>query len=500
MPKVVPPLPIELAEQDEVIAPQPGPQTMFMQSAAQVIIYGGAAGGGKTRGLLIRCARDTAVQPVRGTRAVVFRRTYTLITQPGGIWDESHQVYSLLGGKPVSGQKLAWKWAKHDTEIVFAHMQFHPKDTYAKKGLQAELIGFEELTEFEEEQFFYMLSRNRSRSGVKPQLVATTNPEYDSWVRIFLAPWIDPEYPEPAQSGELRYFFRGDDDRIHWLPKGKKHKRAYSATFIAASIEDNKILRENDPEYEIRLMTLPLVERLKLRYGDWQARKISGKVYKRHWFPIVEVPFTDIVRWVRFWDLAATEDERVEQKNKEKGGPDFTASCLVGITKQNVFIVLHATWDRFSPLQADEAIQTIASQDGRIVAVAMEQEPGATGKRDLSHFRRNVLPEYEFRAIPGLGNKLERSRIPSTHVEARNVYLLRGEWNEGFLNFLEAFPNPKVHDDVVDAFNGAMLALLEKASKGGIVTYQPVQEEAQERQEEAQQVVVLPEKTDIQWW
>lgn len=499
MPKVIPPIPIELGKNDEVIAPQPGPQTQFMASSAQVIIYGGAAGGGKTRAVLIRCTRDTAIMPVRGTRAVIFRRTYTLIKQAGSIWDESYQVYQPLGGKPISGSKLAWKWHRHDTEIVFAHMQFHPKDTYAKKGLQAELICFEELTEFEEEQFFYMLSRNRSRNGVKPQLVATTNPEYDSWVRIFLAPWVDPEYPEPALSGEIRYFMRGDDDRIYWLPRGKKRKGAYSATFIAASIEDNKILRENDPEYETRLMTLPLVERLKLRYGDWQARKTSGKVYKRHWFPIVDVPFVDIARWVRFWDLAATEDERTEQKNKEKGGPDFTASCLVGITKQHVFLVTHATWDRFSPLQADDAIKAIASQDGRSVMVAMEQEPGATGKRDLSHFRRNVLPEYEFKAFAKLGNKVERSRIPSTHVEARNVYLLRGEWNEGFLNFLEAFPNPKVHDDIVDAFNGAILALLEKAEKGGFVMLSAAPE-AEQTEQDKPQPIVPPATDDIAWW
>jgi len=452
---------IEIGPDDVVIAPQPGPQTTFLGSKADITIYGGAAGGGKTRGTLMFPLKHIVKNPAPGFRAVIFRRTYNLITQAGGIWDESFQIYPYLGAVSTESPYPTWRWDKLDIEVVFAHMQHHPKDTYAKKGMQAELIAFEELTEFEEEQFFYMISRNRSRCGVKPQMIATTNPEYDSWVRILLSPWIDPAYDgERAESGEVRYFVRGDDNVIRWLKDGETHPDALSMTFIAASLDDNPALKANDPSYERRLNALPLVERLKLKYGDWFARKVAGKVFKRHWFKVIDVPPADIVKWVRFWDFAATEDERTEQKNQEKGGPDYTASVLIGKTARNSFVVLHAMWDRLSPLQADEAAKNLAAQDGKRVSQRMEQEPGASGKRDVAHFRRHVFFSNDFRGVLSMGDKLERSRIPSSHVEQGNVEVLRADWNAGFFNFLEAFPSAKVHDDVVDAFDGSMLCLI----------------------------------------
>lgn len=404
--------------------------------------------------------KNAIVKPSRGFRAVIFRRTYNLITQAGSIWDESYQLYSYLGGTP-NQTKLSWRWDEHDTEITFAHMQYHPKDTYAKKGMQAELIAFEELTEFEEEQFFYMLSRNRSRCGVRPQMIATTNPEYDSWVRLLLAPWIDPDYDEPAISGEIRYFVR-DDNVIRWLKRGESDPNANSLTFIAASLDDNPALLAKDPGYARRLEALPLVEKLKLKYGDWYARKTAGKVFRRADFKRVRVPPRDIVRMVRFWDIAATEDERTEAKNQQRGGPDYTASVLIGLTANNTFVVLHALWVRKSARDVDSLIREIAEQDGKGVETRSEQEPGGSGKRDVDHIRRNVLFEYDYKGIPSHGNKIERSRIPSTHVEAHNVEVLEADWTEGFLDFMEAFPNPRVHDDVPDAFSSSLLCLLEK--------------------------------------
>jgi predicted phage terminase large subunit-like protein len=463
---------VEIGPDDVVIAPQPGPQTQFLKSKADITIYGGAAGGGKTRGTLMFAAKHAAIQPSKGFRAVIFRRTFSLITQPGSIWDESYQIYPYLGGRPTQSKSLSWVWDEHDTEITFAHMQHHPKDTYAKKGLQAELIAFEELTEFEQEQFFYMISRNRSRSGVKPQMIATTNPEYDSWVRIILAPWVDPDYERPAKSGEIRYFVQEDTENItiRWLDEGETDPKAISMTFIASSLEDNPALMEKDPDYARRLEALPLVERLKLKYGDWFARKTGGKVYPRGAFRIIKVPPTDIVATVRRWDLAGTEDPRKDAKDKMRGGPDYTAGVLIGKTSRNSFVVLHAVWERFNEMKVYELLRNTASQDGQHVAIRIEQEPGGSGKRDIAYIRREVLFAYDFMGVPSEGNKLERSRIPASHVQSGNVEVLEGPWTEGFLDFMESFPNPKIHDDIPDAFNGGIKDLLDMNGSGGVVT------------------------------
>ena len=80
-----------------VIRPQPGPQEAALASGADILIYGGAAGGGKTFGLLLDPLRFIGVP---GYGAVVLRRQYPDITATGGMWDESFNLYPHAGGGP----------------------------------------------------------------------------------------------------------------------------------------------------------------------------------------------------------------------------------------------------------------------------------------------------------------------------------------------------------------------------------------------------------------
>src|ERR1700738_4375292 len=80
------------------ISAHPGPQTAFLQTAADIRIYGGAAGGGKTVGLIREPLRHVGRVP--GFTAVFYRRTTPQITNPGGLWDESQNFYPRLGGTP----------------------------------------------------------------------------------------------------------------------------------------------------------------------------------------------------------------------------------------------------------------------------------------------------------------------------------------------------------------------------------------------------------------
>src|SRR5205823_9536340 len=88
------------------ISAQPGPQTAFLQTAADICIYGGAAGGAKTEGLILEPLRHVGRVP--DFTAVFFRRTTPQITNPGGLWDESQSFYPRLGGTPHLRGKMMW--------------------------------------------------------------------------------------------------------------------------------------------------------------------------------------------------------------------------------------------------------------------------------------------------------------------------------------------------------------------------------------------------------
>lgn len=457
----------ELLPTDIVIRPQDGPQKRFMETEADIVVYGGSAGGGKSWALLLDALYYAALEPVFGFGAVIFRRTSPQITQEGGLWDEAGKLYPYAGGTPKQ-TRLEYVWTEHRTKVRFAHMQYEG-DRFNWQGSQIAYIGFDELTHFTEEQFFYMLSRNRSLCGVKPRVRATTNPDADSWVKRFLAPWVDEEWPQEdrAISGEVRWFIR-DGGQIVWLKSGETHPEAKSVTFIRADIYDNKILLETNPEYLINLKSLPLIDRERLLNGNWSIRPEGGQYFKKHWFPVLDIRPEDIEAECRYWDKAATE---IVPSSSKKQDPDYTASVLMGRRKPGAYpryVVLDATWDRKSPGGVEKLIRQVAEHDdecytdgrgmlvhGKYVRVCIEEEAGSSGKDDTYTFVTKVLDGFDAHGKRATGSKEVRAKAPSAQAEQGNIALLKGSWNAAFLDFLEAFPNPKVHDDPVDGLSGA---------------------------------------------
>lgn len=447
----------------EVIGPQRGPQERFLACPARIVIYGGAAGGGKTFANLLKGLRYAALEPKPGYTGVIFRRVMPQVTLPGGLWDESQNIYRLAGGK-ANQQRYEWRWPQYRTKIKFASMQYEA-DRLAWQGSQLAFISFEELTHFLESQFFYMLSRARTTCGVTPQITGTVNPDADSWVKRFLAPWVDENYDGPggrARSGEIRWFLR-DGGVIYWLAQGARHPDAVSVTFIAASIYDNPALLAADPSYLSALKALPLVERLRLLNGDWSIRN-TGALFRRHWFPLLDQAPSpqDIDRIVRYWDLAATE---VSAENPD---PDWTAGVKVARLKDDSYVVLDMRRKRYSSAKVEELVRSTAAQDGHDVAVFMEQEPGSSGKNVIDYYRRKVLAGYAFTGIKSTGDKETRAKPVASQAEGRNIAMLRGHWNDALLSELEAFPTKGVHDDSVDGLSGAMEQLFTKSAAGHI--------------------------------
>lgn len=261
-----------------VIGPQPGPQMQFLATPADIAIYGGAAGAGKTYGMLLEPLRHIENPDFGG---VIFRRTTPEITNEGAIWDESGKLYPLLGAKPNASDHY-WRFPKNAT-ISFSHLE-HDKTVFNWQGAQIPFLGFEELTHFTGAQFWYMFSRNRSTCGVRPYIRATCNPDPDSFVADFISWWIDQDtgYPIAERSGVIRYFVRIGDE-LKWAnspqelagyinPADGSPIPPKSVTFIPAKISDNPALLKSDPDYMANLLALPTVERERLLGGNWKIR------------------------------------------------------------------------------------------------------------------------------------------------------------------------------------------------------------------------------------
>lgn len=246
--------------------PQPGPQTDFLGADADIVIYGGAAGGGKSFGLLLDCAKFVGTA---GYTCVVFRRNSKQIMSAGGLWEKASALYSTIGGRSRLTDHT-WRFAS-GAVIQFAHLE-HEDSKSSWDGAELAYIGFDELQHLSETQFFYLLSRNRSTCGVRPRIRGTCNP-HPGWLRRFLAPWVDKSFAKPAQSGEVRYFVRIDGQLV-WVDEDFRDDDGMapkSMTFIRSTVFDNEILLRVDPGYLSSLKALHAAEMRRLLYGDWDV-------------------------------------------------------------------------------------------------------------------------------------------------------------------------------------------------------------------------------------
>ena len=445
------------ADEVRIIKPQPGPQEAFAASPADIAIYGGSAGGGKSFSLLMEPMRHATSN--KDFAAVFFRRTTTQVRNPGGLWDESEKLYPLIGGRPVE-HVLEWHWQRGGM-VKFSHLE-HDKSVYAWQGAQIPLICFDELTHFSKAQFFYMLSRNRSTCGVKPYVRATTNPDADSWVAEFIAWWIDQDtgLPIPERSGVLRWFVRLNDT-ICWGGSVEELRERYgddvepkSVTFIAAKLSDNKILLAADPGYAANLKAQSAVERARLMDGNWKIRPAAGLYFKREWVRVVDVAPPGL-EWIRFWDLAATE-------KTDMNDPDWTVGVKIGIERAadrsiERVVVADARRLRESPMQVRRAISNTAEADGRNIRIGFFKDPGQAGK-DQAVSLVAMLPRFTAKAYPISGDKVTLFGPFSAQCEAGLVEFVRGPWNDEVFSQLEGFPEA-AHDDDADACSGGFNAL-----------------------------------------
>lgn len=453
------------------LSPQPGPQTAFMCSPADIVIFGGAAGGGKSYALLMEGLRH---KDIAGFSGVVFRKNYTQITASGGLWDAASKLYSQVqGAKPKKTPKLHWLFTPSNARMHFAHLE-REEDLMSWQGTEICYLAFDELTHFSRHQFLYMLSRNRSTCGIRPYVRATCNPDSDSWVAEFISWWInqDTGYPIYERSGVIRYMCVVNDT-IYWGSNPHELAQEYgvnveeckSVTFIASKLTDNKVLMAKDPSYMANLKALAEIDKERLLYGNWKIRPAAGMYFKTEQFTFVDVVPKNIVTYARSWDLAATEPTPLNPD------PDATAGVLMGLLDDGRVIVLDVKRKQIKANDARNLLRNMAAIDQakyKFVQITIPQDPGQAGKAQAQSLV-SMLAGYSVEIVSPTGSKEVRATPFASQVQAGNVLILKGEWNDMYLSELESFPESK-HDDMVDASSDAFNKLMHATNWGGLTT------------------------------
>jgi len=413
--------------------PTPKQYTFLMLDCLKEVLYGGAAGGGKSDALLMAAVQYVDIP---GYSALILRRSYADLAMPGALMDRSKKWW--MGTRASWSEKdKTWTFPTSDSanpaRITFGYLA-REKDHYQFQSAEFQFIGFDELTQFEQSQYRFLFSRLRRLEGVDVPLRmrSASNPGNvgHQWVKDR---FVD---LDKLKCGEAVIFKNG-------------------RVFIPAKLADNPYL--DRVAYVRTLNELDPVTREQLLRGDWSARGTGG-YFKREWFGYADrVPLRAVA--VRFWDTAATVPSR------NNPDPDFTVGIRMWHHKGKFYVDRMSRF-RKTPHGVDEEMRAAAKRDGEDVAIRIEQEPGASGKKAIHHYRNTVLRGYDVVGRRYDQRKQRRAGPVSSAAEEGLIYLVDTDrWDvDAFFDELEGFDAIK-HDDIVDALSGAFLEL----TKYGVV-------------------------------
>lgn len=241
--------------------PNPGPQTQAYYSPADLLYYGGAAGGGKSQLLL-----GLSVNEHRVSR--LFRRQFKDIDGEGGLVPGLAQILGSSTG--YNSQKHVWAIpGKIRRAVEFGAFET-PKEAEAYQGRAADFIGFDEAVQFQEAIVRFIIGWNRTAVvGQRCRTVLASNPPLTPeglWIFEWFAPWLDPDHRNPAKPGELRHYanvngheIEVEKDYVGYITDANGNEmevRPKSRTFIPASLSDNPDLL--DTGYASQLANLPI--------------------------------------------------------------------------------------------------------------------------------------------------------------------------------------------------------------------------------------------------
>ena len=393
--------------------PNPGPQTDAYLTEANVLLYGGQAGGGKTH-LELGYGVNEALS------GIIFRREGT---QTDGLEKEGKMIIGDDGR--FNGCDLEWTWPSGKTLKLAGMPQADDWGKHA--GRERDYYAFDEAGEFLEIQVASIVAWLRAEEGHRTRVILGSNPPRTSdglWMIKWFAPWLDDTYPNQAVPGELRWAVQlseNDEINMHWVDGPGEYLidderyLAKSYTFIPASLHDNPF-RDN-AEYRAQLQSLPEPLRSQLLYGKFSAglKDADNQIIPTDW---VRKAFD---RW-------------------EPESPHDAPMCAIGVdcsgggTDPMVLAPRHDGW--YAPLikipAADISRERAGTQaagivvshrrDGALVVVDMG---GGYGGPLYEHCHINSIKVQGYTGSEGTQRKSKAGKLAFSNVRSAAYWLFR---------------------------------------------------------------------------
>lgn len=279
---------------------QTGGQEKLLTTRADITIYGGSRGGGKSFGLLMDALNDCLK---KGFRSIILRKELGDLSD---LVDTSKTVFSQFGEYNRSKTDMTWNFYNGGW-LTFGYYGDSFDDFKVRyQGKQYAYEGIDEITHMNYKKFKYLMTDNRNAFFIRNRIIGTCNPDPDSWVARFIDWWIgDDGLPLPERDGLIRYCFMDGDDvsGIFWgdtreevygkckatidkISKGyedfgdPKDLFIRSVCFIAGKLKDNKKLLRSDPSYLANLANQSEEQRARDLDGNWKYKTVGDDLIK----------------------------------------------------------------------------------------------------------------------------------------------------------------------------------------------------------------------------
>lgn len=264
--------------------------------------------------------------------------------------------------------------------------------------------------------------------------------------------------PKGKSSWAYSFFQKGEipEEAIKLFEEESPHRNLVESYFT--TIHENKA--NLDPAFYASMLSM-YTGWIKLQELDGQYVDQGGVLGDTSWFNGKFVGDTpDVFARVRYWDLAASEKKI--SRGIKSNDPDETVGTRLSWDKiGDAFYIEDQVGGHWEWKDIKDIILETAENDGPYVKVYIEQEPGAGGKNqvaELKDFITSKLPGWTVEGHRPEGDKIMRANIWFAEAKDGKIYIVKGDWNEKFLDQFSSFPEAR-HDDRVDSVSGARVTL-----------------------------------------